>query len=387
MSDRGTLDVAILGAGIAGSCMAILMARRGWKVALIDRRTFPRHKVCGEFLSPEAVDSLIALGLGDCLQSLGPAVIGRARLILGNGASIVAPLPGPAWGISRYRLDEALHEEARLAGAEVVTETAVAAAHLASDGYELQTRQGAKSAPIRSRTVIGAWGGNGRVPDFPDAVRRRPAPCPYMGIKMHVSGIEMDGDLELYFFEGGYLGLSSAGQGIVNAAALLDKRAFRHSPSTVIGWLKEAEARHPALARRMEEALPLEESQAAIAPVRLYDAPLAWNGIPLIGDACVTIPPLCGDGMSMAIRSAELCAESADLFLRGEATREQWRRDYEGAIARQFRGPLRWGRLLQRTAGHPAFSMLAATAASRLPGVVRQLVKATRLGKMNTPPS
>ncbi|SFJ47980.1 Dehydrogenase (flavoprotein) [Paenibacillus sp. UNC496MF] len=381
-----TIDVAILGAGIAGSCMAVLLARRGWKVVLIDRRSFPRHKTCGEFLSPEAVGSLIALGMEPRLRTLRPSIFHRARLVTGSRASIIVQLPGAAWGINRYDLDEALHEEARLEGAEVATETAVSAIRLRSGGYELVTKRGAELTAIRPRAVIGAWGGNGHVAEMPDARRGRPAPCPYVGVKTHLSGIKADGELELYFFKGGYMGLSSAGDGIVNAAALLDKRAFRSMPVSVNGWLEAAGALNPRLARRLAEARPVTGTHAAVAPVRLFDAPLAWNGIPLIGDACVTIPPLCGDGMSMAIRSAQLCAIGADRYLRGETTLEEWEASYVMAISRQFRGPLRWGRLLQRTAGNPSFAMLAAAVASRLPGVVNRLVKATRLGKMDDLP-
>ncbi|QHW34877.1 NAD(P)/FAD-dependent oxidoreductase [Paenibacillus rhizovicinus] len=377
------IDTAILGGGIAGSCMAILLARRGWKVALIDRRTFPRHKVCGEFLSPEAVDALVALGLGDRLQALRPAVVQRARLVFESGASIPVQLPGAAWGISRFSLDEALHEEARLAGAEVVTGTAVAAIHTRGDKYateyELETKRGDKQAWIRSRAVIGAWGGNGHVLNFPGVQRSRPAPCPYIGVKSHLSCIEADGELELYFFKGGYLGLSSIGEGIVNAAALLDQSSFRPIPAAVNDWLEAAGARHPQLARRISKARPVTGTQTAVAPVRLFDDPLTWNGIPLIGDACVTIPPLCGDGMSMAIRSAQLCAVSADRYLRGDTSLQQWKFDYTKAITRHFRGPLRWGRVLQRALGNQQITTLGTVAASRLPGIVNRLMKATRL--------
>ncbi|MBM7565822.1 NAD(P)/FAD-dependent oxidoreductase [Paenibacillus sacheonensis] len=386
MSDSRTLDAAILGAGIAGSCLAILLARRGWKVALIDRQSFPRHKVCGEFLSPDAVEALVALGLEERLQSLRPAVIRSARLDFGSRNPVNAQLPGAAWGISRYALDAALHDEARLAGADVATGTAVGAVRLWDGGYELDMKRGAAQVSIRSRSVIGAWGGNGRIPDMPGAQRRRLSPCPYVGVKTHLSGIELDGELELYFFAGGYLGLSSAGDGIVNAAALLDQRSFRHVPSTVTGWLEAAGQRNPRLARRIAEARPAGGTQTAVAPVRLFDPPLAWNGIPLIGDACVTIPPLCGDGMSMAIRSAQLCAISADRCLRSQTTQEQWKIEYTKAIDRHFRHPLRWGRLLQRVAGNPSFTILAAAAAGRLPSVVARLVKATRLGKTEVLP-
>lgn len=383
MNGRETVDVVILGAGIAGSCMAILLARRGWKVALLDRRAFPRHKTCGEFLSPEAVGSLIALGLEERLRALEPAVIRHARLHFAGGASVGVPLPGIGWGISRYELDGALHDEARLAGAEVADGTAVTAIARLGDGYELAFKRAGVHSALRARTAIGAWGGNGAPANVPDARDLHAAYCPYLGVKTHLTGCrtEEDDRLDMYFFDGGYVGLSSAGNGIVNAAALLDARSFKRRESTVVGWLTAAGGRNARLALRLEGAVPVAGSQAAVSPVRVYGEPLPWNGVPLIGDACVTIPPLCGDGMSMAIRSAQLCAIQADRFLRGEAALEQWETEYSAAVRRQFRGPLRWGRLLQRAADDRRLTKLAAASAALVPGIVGRLAKATRLGE------
>ncbi|MDG0812629.1 NAD(P)/FAD-dependent oxidoreductase [Cohnella rhizosphaerae] len=137
--------------------------------------------------------------------------------------------------------------------------------------------------------------------------------------------------------------MSPAGGGIVNAAALFDRSACREAPTAVQGWLDLARARCPALARRLAGAAPVPGTQAAVAPVRLYAKPTPWDGVPLVGDACAAIPPLCGDGMSMALRAAQLCAASAERYLCGALSLSEWEEAYALAIRGAFSGPLRWG--------------------------------------------
>ena len=118
-------DVAVLGAGLAGALMAKSLAEKGWRTLLVDRHRFPRHKVCGEFLSPEVRQTLDAAGLLDRVTALRPARVERARLISADGGYVDIPLPGIAMGLSRFRLDEALHEAAAAAGARVLTSAAL----------------------------------------------------------------------------------------------------------------------------------------------------------------------------------------------------------------------------------------------------------------------
>lgn len=378
------MDVAIIGAGIAGSGLAKALADRGRKVLLIDRKTFPRHKVCGEFLSPESIGILADLGFAPAIRTLGPAEIRATRIHAFGSAPLRIPLPGVAWGLSRHALDEALHREVRLAGAEIATGTTIVSMRREADGYALNILRGGCAHTVQARAVVGAWGGGGRMSVLTGAERRnKPASSPYLGVKMHYAGIEAPDEVELYFFEGGYLGLSPAGNGIVNAAALLDRRAIRDAPTAVHEWLALARSRSHALDRRLAGAKPVPGTQAAVAPVRLYAKPIPWDGIPLIGDACATIPPLCGDGMSMALRAAQLCATSAERYLCGELSLSEWEEDYARAIRGEFSGPLRWGNLVQRAAGRPLPARIALTAARFMPALGRRLVRATRLG----PPS
>lgn len=190
----------------------------------------------------------------------------------------------------------------------------------------------------------------------------------------------MEPAVELFVFPGGYLGMAPVEGGGVNVAALLDKEAFAGAAAGpgAAGLLLEAAGRHPQLKAKLAAAAPLPGTEAAVVP-NLRRRPQAWGDFAHVGDACVTIPPLCGDGMSMALRSALLCARLADGFLRGSLTEEQWRRQYERGLRSEFSGPLRWGHLLQALFARPSLAGPVMRLARTVPILPERLLHATRL--------
>jgi flavin-dependent dehydrogenase len=372
------LDAAVLGAGIAGSSMAKALADRGWETVLLDRQTFPRHKVCGEFLSPESQSTLQAFGLLGPAGLLHPSCIERVRIIFINGAEIEIPLPGIALGVSRYSLDTALHLAAGHSGVQLHTATTVTSVTKSGEGYFIETKREGEHEVIQAKAVIAAWGANCRagLPGNRSSVSARQS---HIGVKAHFQGIDMEPVIELYFFPGGYLGICPIEGGLVNAAALLGRGAYPNADKTVLGMIAAAARANPKLYKRLTNAAPVPGTQAAVAPVDLKRKPLAWDMIPQVGDAAMMIPPLCGDGMSMALRSAQLCTPLADSYLSGEISLAGWQREYTRSIYREFKQPLRWGRFLQWLFGVPVMPWLLPGAAMLAPGLAARLVRATRL--------
>lgn len=373
-------DVAVIGAGIAGSVMAKSLADHGWDTVLIDRKSFPRHKVCGEFLSPESLAMFRKLGLREAVTSLKPSAIHRTRLFLSRGKPLEITLPGTAYGVSRYQLDSALHHAVVRSGVQVETETTVTSVKPCDQGYLIETKQHGDVQQYQVRAVIAAWGATG----LPGLQSQHPRAATtvkgaHLGVKSHYSGIEMKGVVELYFFEGGYLGLSPIEDGLVNVAALLEREAFQHAEKSILGLIEAASQRNPKLAERLSSAQPVLGTQAAVAPVKLTRKPLTWDMFPRLGDAAMMLPPLCGDGMSMALRSAALCAPLASRYLKGEITLAEWERDYTKAIHREFNGPLKWGHLLQGMLAIPYLPHIMLAAAKFTPGLADKFVQATRL--------
>ncbi|BBH23807.1 FAD-dependent oxidoreductase [Paenibacillus baekrokdamisoli] len=382
-------DAVVLGAGIAGTCAAKDLADKGWDTLLIDRKEFPRHKVCGEFLSPEFQGMLGEIGLYKVVESLQPALIDRARLTLSKGDSLEVMLPNKAWGISRYVLDAALHHAAQQAGVQLRTGVTVMSVAPAQDGFLIETRRDGEREYFHARTVIGAMGvhrqqqdrkllemHNGRKKQSMNKEKSA-----YLGVKSHYTDVSLDSAVELYFFPGGYLGLSPLPGGEVNAAALVDQKAFSGSEGdkSVLGIIKEAARHNQKLGDKLKRAIPVAGSQSAVSPVKLNRKPLAWDEYALIGDAAVMIPPLCGDGMSMALRSARICTPLADLYLKGAISRETWQLEYAASLKREFSGPLRYGHWIQSLGELPILSKAVLAVAKLVPSMGAGLLQATRL--------
>ncbi|WP_276354359.1 NAD(P)/FAD-dependent oxidoreductase [Cohnella caldifontis] len=378
---KADCDVAVIGAGVAGSAMADAMARRGWETALIDKEVFPRHKACGEFLSPESAGILRRLDQLGTVEALNPPAITSVRLHSERGVSLEIPLPGTAWGISRHALDAKLQQSARMRGVRLLTGWTAAAVEKNGCGdYSIDLR-GRDSGNLRltARSVIAAWGR--RPPNgFLTPVHRRGRS--YVGLKSHFTGFDSSPAVDLYFFRGGYFGVSPVEGERLNAAALLDRAGLNRRETG--GALREiwgsAAERIPALRERFDKAEAVPGTQAATYPVRIPTEPSPWNGLPCIGDAAAVIPPFCGDGMAMALRSVELCVPLADAYLRGTCSLEEWRSAYTRHYHRHFAGPLRWGGWMNRLLAYPTAAAWLLRIGSVAPETARRLVRATRLG-------
>ncbi|OAB41510.1 NAD(P)/FAD-dependent oxidoreductase [Paenibacillus glacialis] len=373
------LDAVVIGGGIAGCSLTKQLADMGWSTLLLDRQVFPRHKTCGEFLSPESQEMLSKLGLDTVMASLEPQLIAKARLVFEHGGSVEVPLPGSAWGISRYKLDVALHEAIVQAGAIVRTGMTVISINLHEEGYEVKVKQRGEVEVIQARTVYAAWGSHRHANMFDEPYTLDSSNRSYVGIKSHYSGMDPELVTELYFVKGGYIGISPVENGYSNVAALLDKEVVKGTGTTVHAILEAASRGNPRLVERMKHGVPIEGTQVSIAPVHLSLQPLAWHIIPHLGDAAVVIPPLCGDGMSIALRSSFLCSALADRYLRGEISLSIWQEEYTQAIQREFGGLIRRGRLAHTLCSMPRVTRWLPSAIRRYPPLGKYLVKATRL--------
>ena len=374
---RSLYDVAIVGAGLAGGSLACVLAEMGWDVVLLERKPCPGHKVCGEFLSPEAMGTLTAMGLTELVLSLRPGRIEKVLLTSSKGHALDIPLPGTALGVSRFRLDGALQEAAREKKVDVLTGITVTSVSSVERGFRIETRHPGGRITIGARTVIGAWGRN---PDVRLADRSKTAfGRPYVGVKSHYEGIDMGQVVELYFFPGGYFGVLPIEGNRVNAAGLLTRQAFLRAGKKIPDAIQAAGRLNPALARRLFSASLVAGTEKAVSPVRISRKPFAWGRVAHIGDAALTIPPLCGDGMAMALRSAQLCAYLADSYLRGKISLNEWRSRYAHALQQEFARPLKWGRHMQLLLASAHMASLLFRLGKRSPDLASRLVRLTRL--------
>ena len=383
-----TVDALIVGAGVAGSALAHALARAGWSVLAADKASFPRHKACGEFLSPEAVRILRSLSLEAAVRDAEPALIRTARLHAERGGTLEIPLPEPALGVSRRALDAALQQAAREAGATVRTGCLVT--EIREQGGYFQAELGADKEPVLARTVISAWGRSPHRPVLSVAGGLdREASRGRIGVKAHwavaadaAANAAEAPAVDLYFFRGGYVGFADVGGGKLNVAALLPEPAHGNGPgkADLARIVARAAERVPLLRQRLAGASFVPGTFAGAFPVIPRRRVRAWyGGLPLVGDAAAVIHPLCGDGIAMALRGAELCAPLADLHLRRIISREEWRRSYTAQLERSLAPALRWGDRLARWMDMPWAAASLLRTGAHMPGAAAHLFRLTRV--------
>jgi menaquinone-9 beta-reductase len=370
-------DMVIIGAGVAGSSLAAALASHGWDVALLERRQFPHHKVCGEFLSPESQASLRTLGLYDTVAALKPAVMTQAHLFSRRGVHLQVKLPGVAWGVSRFVLDATLAQAAARAGALVQEGITATAVQSTEAGYEVAVRDvRGEPAIVCGHALVAACGRHPLPGLRPAGVEAHTRPT-HVGVKCHYEGLTLPPEVRLYLFDGGYVGLCPIEDGRANVALLVTQAAFARA-GNVPRMIDLAARLNPAFGRDLAGARALPESEVAVAPVDTGRPATPWDRCARLGDAAVMIPPLCGDGMAMALRAAERCAPLAHEFLRGERSLESWEASYRAAWHREFDRPIRVGRWLQSLLGMPGLGDLLLGVGVLLPPLSARLVRATR---------
>jgi flavin-dependent dehydrogenase len=371
-------DIIIVGAGLNGSELAAALAQRGWKVLLLERRKSAEHKLCREFLSPEAKDSLESLGLRDTVSALRPYTITHARLTAAGGAELCIKLPGPAWGISRFALDHALSLAAESGGVEVRRGVTVTGAQPEADMYGVFLRAPARphEGDMVSRAVVIACRRN-PLPGLRAAMSGSPVEQTWIGVKSHFAYLALPPEVRLYFFRGGYACLAPIENGRTNVCLLATREAFARAGS-VAAMIESAAQLNPALGTALVGGRALAESVCTVAPVDITRAPIPWDRFARMGDAAGMIAPLAGDGMAMALRSAELCSPLAHEFLSGKCSEREWESAYRAAWHREFDGPVRLGRQLQTLLNSPGISAALINLSGVVPFFSSWLVRATR---------
>jgi flavin-dependent dehydrogenase len=294
--------IEIVGGGLAGLSLGLALRRAGVPVTILEAGTYPRHRVCGEFITGLAPATIEALGLAPLLADALPhrevAWYFRGRF------SRLQRLPAPALGLSRHALD------ARLAHAFVAA------------GGDLRVRTRLADPANRPGRVL--------------AIGRRRGRSPWIGLKFHVRGLLLTRDLELHLGADSYVGLSRIECGAINVCGLFRRRTLSGTgPALLIAYLRAAGL--AALAGRLEIATIEPDSFCAVAALCFgRTAPVSDDSI-RIGDNFAMIPPFTGNGMAMAFQSAEAVLAPLLAFTRGEQSWPETCRAANATLRRRFR--------------------------------------------------
>lgn len=287
--------ITIAGGGLAGLSLGIALRERGVDVELHEALAYPRHRVCGEFLSGVESPTLARLGIEECLadaENLESAIWSDAAGPLGR-------LNVRGLGISRWRLDDRLQQKFRALGGRLVT------------GSRIKPTEGVVWCAGRPRRE-----------------------SPWIGLKCHARGLDLSADLEMFTASKGYLGLARIENGLVNICGLFRRTVVRGSkgPALLLETLRAGGLE--TLAARLESA---ELDASSFCGVAAFQTGCQRGPEFSIGDAAQMIPPFTGNGMSMAFESAECALEPALEYASGKKPWSEAATDCKRAQARRFR--------------------------------------------------
>jgi len=310
--------ITIVGGGLAGLTLGIGLRQQGIPATVREAGHYPRHRVCGEFISGRGQDVLERLGLRESFAQTGSVLARTAAFYLGRSGSPVRLLPTPALCLSRFAMDALLADRFRQAGGEL--------------------RENAR------------W----REDDFGEGVvrangrRRQPGAdgCRWFGLKVHARNVSLAADLEMHGSQMGYVGFCRLADGAVNVCGLFRQPANKTEGPQHWKDLLRGQPGTP-LRERLAGAAFHESSFCSVAGFSLRPHRAAAQPECCIGDALTMIPPATGNGMSMAFESAEMAIDPLAAYSRGESSWGQARENVAAACDRAFARRLAWARWLQ----------------------------------------
>lgn len=308
--------ITIVGGGLAGLTLGIGLRQRDISVVIWEAGGYPRHRVCGEFISGNGATVLGRLGLHKLFRDAGAIDVETAAFISGDNRSPVRKLPVPALGLSRYSMDALLADELQRLGGEL--------------------HRGQR------------WHPNGTDEGVVDASGREPHPTEngwrWFGLKVHARNVNLSADLEMHVSADNYVGVNRINGGEVNVCGLFRARPGEKSEA---GFeLLRGKPGSP-LRERLAPAQFDEESFCSVAGLSLKPQSARAKAGCFIGDAVTMIPPVTGNGMSMAFESAEIAIEPLSRYSRGEIDWGEAQRVIARACDCAFAERLKWARRLQ----------------------------------------
>jgi len=308
--------ITIVGGGLAGLTLGIGLRQRDIPAVVWEAGKYPRHRVCGEFISGNGPAVLQRLGLHELFRRAGAIEVETATFISDHNRSPVRKLPMPALGLSRYSMDALLAEEFQKLGGEL--------------------NRGQR------------WHANGSGEAVVHASGREPHPTEngwrWFGLKVHATNVDLSADLEMHVSADDYVGVNRINGGEVNVCGLFRARqgekreagleSLRGAPGTPL--------RERLAGARFDESSFCSVAGLSLKPQRANTKPGCY-----IGDAITMIPPVTGNGMSMAFESAEIAVEPLSRYSRGDMSWVEAQRAIARACDQAFAERLRWARRLQ----------------------------------------
>jgi menaquinone-9 beta-reductase len=360
------VQALVIGGGVAGGAVAAHLAHAGHEVVLIERKASPHDKVCGEFISGEAVYYLRGLGID--LARLGAVPISTVNIHTPRGA-VGCRLPFPAVSISRRRLDEGILGQASAGGADLRRGRAVRSLQRLDERWTVELDDGSKIAAREAFLATGKFDLRGW---------KRPPGCQndLIAFKLHwrmaaAQLTALGACVELFLFPGGYAGIEPVENGILNLCLVVRGRHFARLGGRWEVLLSMLRANFSRLRQALADREPCWNRPLAVASNPYGFVQSRGDGPWRLGDQAAVIPSFSGDGIAIALHSARM---AADYYLAGRSSPE-----FQSDLARDVTGQVRRATLLSRLLVQPKGQVVALACAQMAPGLVRQIGRGTRI--------
>jgi len=376
MAMKPDFDIIIIGGGLAGLVLAMGQAVQLRHVLLIEKKTYPAHKVCGEYVSLEVLPYLRSFGFDPF--ALGAAQISKLRISTPGGKSIHTPLDLGGFALSRYTMDHALSELAQKKGVSLLTGTRVTNVVFREDHFVVETNSGQH---FTAGIAVGCYGKRETL----DKKLNRPFidhRTGYMGVKYHIRTDYPVNEIGLDNFSGGYCGIVKIEGDRYNLCNFYQRgsdkrhRSIREFEETVV-------FRNPVIKSIFSSSDFLFDEPVVINEICFDPKSPVEDHLLMCGDSAGLITPLCGNGMSMAIGGAKLLNDLLnETGIVGKAVisaedRLALENEYQRRWANNFKRRLFWGRTIQRFFGNRTMTALCINTIHAIPPLERMLIRAT----------
>lgn len=360
--------IVIVGGGLAGLVCANLLSQSA-KVVLLEKKQYPFHRVCGEYISNETIPFLKRNGLYPNFLEL-PS-IRQLWLTSVNGQKAEIDLGLGGFGISRFQLDHFLYQKAKEKGVAVFENCEATQITFQDELFEIETTNKKFTADV----VIGSFGKRSRL----DKTLQRnfiQKKSPYVGIKYHIRTQHPNHVIALHNFKDGYCGISNIEEGKSTLCYLTHRNNVRQFKS-IAEMERQVLFKNPYLKKIFSESEFLYEKPETINEISFETKGPIEQHLLMSGDAAGMITPLCGNGMALAIHSAKVVSELVHQFLQGAINRSQLENQYAQQWRALFAKRLWAGRQIQNLFGSEWASNIAVNLARYTPSIAQFLVKQT----------
>lgn len=367
-------DCAIIGGGLAGLTLAVQLADAGYSVVLFEKEKYPFHKVCGEYISMESYDFLERIGIP--LSTMNLPIINEVKISSPNGNSFIRKLDLGGFGISRFTLDSTLATLVVRKGVVLLEETKVLDINFENDFFTIST----SSQSYQAKLAIGSFGKKSILDNRLEREKKK-SKKNYIGVKYHLKLDFPDNRIELHNFKNGYCGISKVDGDKYCVCYLTDSQNLRDNGNDIKAMEQNVLMKNSFLKKYFSEAKFLYDKPLTISQITFDKKGAVEKNVLMVGDSAGNIAPLCGNGMSMAMRSSFEVFQLIEKYLGGIISRETLEREYETRWDKLFSSRIIVGKYLQYLFGGEVLTNISIQILKKTPSLADKLIKITHGSK------